>query len=174
MELKRGEKLVLPDWLRGALMDPFGEIMQEAEVISRLKATKLSVISVGDEVTKTLLKYNVEPTLAIFDLKSHRKKLEDSELTEHYKSMQIVRNPPKEITYDLWETVRKTINSGDHSAIKVDGEEDLAALPAIHFAALGSVLLFGVSDRGISFVIITNTIKAKAEGLLKSMELRQV
>ena len=120
------------------------------------------------------MKHNFEPDLAIFDLKSHRKKLEDSELTEHYKSAQAVKNPPKEITYDLWEAVHKAIGSGVHSAIKVEGEEDLAALPAIHFAALGSVLLFGIPDRGISFVTITNTVKIKADGLLQSMELKKI
>lgn len=170
MELKKGEALKLPDWLRPALADPFGKTLSEEETISELKDSKAYIITVGDETTKTLLRHKIEPDLAIFDLKTKRSETTDTILQKHYKTKSKVKNPQKMITYDLWVAIEQALKKRKEG-ISVDGEEDLAALPCIFFAEPGSIMLYGIPDVGISLVLINKSVKTKAENLMNQMEL---
>jgi hypothetical protein len=173
MELKKGESLVLPDWLRPALAGKFGDILSEEEVTERLKNSKTNIISIGDQVTATLLRHGIEPNLAIFDLKIHREPVKNSKLPGHYKDRLRVKNPQKEITYELWYAISKSINK-KKKAIQVDGEEDLSAMVCGYLADEGTVVLYGMPNTGISFVLIDKDIKSKIEKLLNQMEIKPV
>lgn len=48
----------------------------------------------------------------------------------------------------------------------VDGEEDLLALPAILFAPLGSLILYGHWQHGIIAVEVNEQMKKKTQNLL--------
>lgn len=168
MELKERESLELPDWLRGALAEPFGETLSEEHVIEKLKGQSAYIITVGDETTETMLKHGIEPNLAIFDLKTHRVDIKKSELPKHFGVKDTIKNPPKTITGALWESISSSLKK-KHSAIEVDGEEDLAALPCAYLAQDGAVLIYGIPDHGMSFSVIDKHIRSKAEKLLSDM-----
>lgn len=171
MELKKGQFLELPDWLRPALAQPFGTPMQEEQVIERLKGSDVYTITVGDETTKTLLRHGIEPNLAIFDLKTKRNEITDSELPKHYKKAKKVKNPQKRVTYELWHAIKAALKK-KREGIFVEGEEDLAALPCAEMAEEGAVMLYGIPNVGINFVLINKSVKAKVENLLSQMELK--
>ncbi len=171
MELNEGEVLELPDWLRGALTQPFGTTMSEDQVVEKLKNSEALVITVGDETTKTLLRHKMDPDLAIFDLKTHREEVKHSDLPKHFKVKEKVENPQKEITYGLWQAIATALKTKGHKAIQVEGEEDLAALPCVYLAPEGSIVIYGIPNVGLNLIEVNNGIRSKAEELMKQMEL---
>ncbi len=171
MKLKQGQFLFLPDWLRPALAQPFGTTMSEEETVKKLEKRDTYIITVGDETTKTLIRYGIEPNLAIFDLKTKRRETQDSELQKHYVTRERIKNPQKQITFDLWHAIEKSLKR-KKAAIQVNGEEDLAALPCAYMAKDGSVMLYGIPNVGISFVLIDNGVKAKVKNLIDQMEVK--
>ena len=174
MKLNEGEFLRLPDWLRGALAQPFGRAMSEDQVVEKLKTSQALIITVGDETTKTLLRYEMEPGLAIFDLKTHRQTVSHSDLPKHFKVKEKVENPQKEITYGLWQAIANALKTGNSKAIEVAGEEDLAALPCAYLAPEGSIVIYGIPNVGLNLIEVDSGIKSKAESLMAQMELVKV
>ncbi len=57
--------------------------------------------------------------------------------------------------------------------IEVDGEEDLAAIPAILMAPEGARVLYGMPGRGMVVVIVDSSARSKAKALLDLMEPRE-
>ena len=53
--------------------------------------------------------------------------------------------------------------------IVVDGEEDLATLPAILYAPLGSVVIYGQPNEGSVLVNVTSEMKLKIDKFMKQM-----
>ena len=63
----------LPDNLRDLLKTPMGKLVLENELIEILKDKKI-IVSVGDQVTYTILKYSIEPIFCIVDYQTRRGK----------------------------------------------------------------------------------------------------
>lgn len=171
MELKKGQSLILPDKLRKELVMPFGEAVSESELVSRLSAFNGYVISVGDETTLTMIRHGIKPGLAIFDLRTRRTVDVSKSMDAHYPKGEAVLNPPKTITYSLWKAIEKALEDGTRY-IRVDGEEDLAALPCAYLARIGSVLVYGLPGIGLDFTIVDESVKHKAGDLLSMMSLK--
>lgn len=140
----------------------------------KLKTSQALIITVGDETTKTLLRYEMEPGLAIFDLKTHRQTVSHSDLPKHFKVKEKVENPQKEITYGLWQAIANALKTGNSKAIEVAGEEDLAALPCAYLAPEGSIVIYGIPNVGLNLIEVDSGIKSKAESLMAQMELVKV
>ena len=62
---------VLPDFLRDELKKPIGRLVNEEELLNILPDEKF-IVSVGDQVTYTLLKHNIEPVFCVVDFKIKR------------------------------------------------------------------------------------------------------
>ena len=62
---------VLPDNLRDFLKEPIGQLVDEAKLISLLQNEKY-IVSIGDMVTYTILKNNIEPAFCIVDFITRR------------------------------------------------------------------------------------------------------
>ena len=56
---------VLPDKLRDLLKTPVGTLVDEEGLLELVRNEK-NLISIGDQVTYTLLKNNIEPSLNLF------------------------------------------------------------------------------------------------------------
>ena len=77
-----------------------------------------------------------------------------------------MENPPGCITNELWNSIDNSYKkiSKKRVIIEVDGEEDLATLPAILLAPNRDVtIIYGMPDKGVVVVkaIEENIIKAK-------------
>ena len=88
--------------------------------------------------------------------------------TEHTEKIKIfgkksvrIKNPPAHISYNLWNTVKNAFSNLEKNSlrIEVDGEEDLAALPAILFAPRDVTIIYGLPNKGV--VVVKSTIKNK-------------
>jgi len=65
---------VLPDKLRDKLKEPIGQLVDEEKLLKILKHEK-HVVSVGDQVTYTLLKHGISPIFCVVDFKVKRNKI---------------------------------------------------------------------------------------------------
>lgn len=80
------------------------------------------------------------------------------------------KNPPGHITKTLVlaisKAIKQYIRTGGKQIIKVVGEEDLAALPAILLAPLGSVVFYGQPGEGVVVVEVTEEEKGRLVDLI--------
>lgn len=169
--------LILPDSAREAMRVPLGPVVQEAQLAPLLKGAS-TLICVGDMVTLTLVRAGYDISLALFDYKTKRS--EERDFREILHGMEgdwvHVSNPPAMITRELWEAIRKAIagvKAGKNVRVEVEGEEDLAAIPAIILAPEGARVLYGMPDRGIVVVTVDPKARERARALLETMEPRE-
>lgn len=169
--------LVLSESFKEELRKPMGKVFKTVhKVIKFIKSIKpIMTIAVGDIIVDSMLKSGIEPDIKIIDFRSRRKKIKG---TLFYKDslsrgQSFFMNKPGTINLKtarkLKEIIQKTIFKKQKSWLVVDGEEDLLALPAILFAPLNSLVLYGHWQYGVIAVKITEEIKIKAFNLLKKI-----
>ncbi|MBU7044477.1 MAG: DUF359 domain-containing protein [Theionarchaea archaeon] len=120
----------------------------------------VKIIAIGDVVTENLLKVGITPTMYIVDGKSRRESVDsspDCDIT--------VRNPQSHITHELTEAIQK-----GYRRIYVEGEEDLAALPAILYADEHTLIIYGQPNEGIMVIRPTEENKQKVRETLALFE----
>ncbi len=127
-----------------------------------------TLITVGDVVTETVLRFGIVPKLSIVDLKTKRK-IPQSIQQDKFDKIIRVKNPPGTITKELWCSVEDAFKSNGNILIIVEGEEDLASLPAIYFSPKGSIILYGIPDEGIAVIESGDSIKTEIEKYIKDM-----
>lgn len=136
-----------------------GEIPLPYHVLKKmLKGEK--VIAIGDVVVENLLKVGIEPAMMIVDGRSLREPLGttiECDIT--------VKNPQSEITDELSEAIKK-----GYKKIFVEGEEDLASLPAILYADKNSLIVYGQPSEGIMVIRPTEENKKKVKKTLEYFE----
>lgn len=166
--------LALPAKLRPVLRKPFGVLYEGAgkDTIQKIApdlGSPTKLISVGDVTTFYLLESDIIPDVCVVDDRTKREPASDDVMlgTKHTAFTTIsVDNPPGVITEDLIDAIYNAITSDQHIRLFVRGEEDLAALPAILIAPIGSVVLYGQPNEGVVLVKITESKKDEIRSLL--------
>jgi hypothetical protein len=164
---------VLPDKLRDLLKTPVGKLVDEKGLIELLRNEK-HIISIGDQVTYTLLKYDIEPSFCVIDFKTKRGKCSKETvktLKSFGKKCVVVENPAGTISDDLISTVKLAIDNLDVGSLRIEvvGEEDLASLPAIYFAPPDATIIYGLPNKGVLVVKPTKEMKEKVREVLDEM-----
>jgi uncharacterized protein (UPF0218 family) len=108
-----------------------------------------TLITVGDVVTATALKFKIVPKLSIVDFKTKRNEMIPA-MPNRWDNNIKVRNAPGSISVELWNSIDIALKSKGNTLIEVDGEEDLASVPAILLAPEGAIVIYGVPDKGIA------------------------
>lgn len=174
--------LQLPTELRSAFKEPLGSVTTDVDdLLERVAETRVEhaegatapLIAVGDVVTYHLHMAGQEPDVALIDGRTEREAVEAEirrALTGIGETRIAVENPPGELSRDLLVALREAIDHSDRTVIEVDGEEDLAALPAIAAAPLGSSVVYGQPGAGMVHVPITGTTQSDARKLLSKFE----
>lgn len=162
--------LTLPDDLRGAFKDPLGPIHTDTD---RLR-TDLGepVIAVGDVVTRHLTRAGVRPDLAVLDWVTEREALAEHERPdiEGYEKRIDVTNPAAGLSEGLLCALRTGVERGEKTVIVVDGEEDLAVLPALVVAPSDASIVYGQPGEGMVHVPVDAAAQARARELLSKMD----
>jgi len=176
-----GLHISLPESLRPLLRKPFGVLYTGTggdavrSLVDDLDNPTI-LISVGDVTTFHLLESNIIPDILIVDDRTKRAPASSQVVygTKHKGFAEItVDNPPGVITEDLIGVISDAILSDKNVRIFVQGEEDLAALPAILMAPLNSVVLYGQPDKGVMLVRVTESIKAELKDLFDKILEKQ-
>lgn len=197
-EIDTNGRLIMPDFLIPELRKPLGKIIQAQDLKKVCEDRTIGfLITVGDMTTKHCLDAHLFPDLAIIDYKVGRKPFHD---TINYVQLQKVKpfkakrvkSGPGYISIQVRQAIREILarqgrrarqgrqerkESLLHSVIIVDGEEDLLALPAILYAPVGSVVLYGqpalrsthqsISISGIVHINVSYHVKRKVRKLME-------
>ncbi|VVB67861.1 Phosphopantetheine adenylyltransferase [Candidatus Norongarragalina meridionalis] len=160
---KSAKPFALNPGMRITLRRPFGRLFASAAeasgFIRRAKPTKL--VLVGDSTSRVLAK--MKPDVCVMDGKIMRKKVPRIRFGEKTIG---VRNPAGKVTRPLLSALRNALRGG-RVLVSVAGEEDLAVLPAVLFAPLGSLVVYGQPKRGLVIVAVDEAKKQQALGILR-------
>ncbi len=171
--------LRLPEELRSELKPPLGKLFkgrgQECIIpMQDLLASAPKVVAVGDVTTFCLLSSSGrKPDICIVDHKTKRMPVPDHVQQgigdlDSYERIE-VNNPPATLTSELVEVIRDLLAGDRRAKIVVDGEEDLATLPAILYAPLGSTVVYGQPNEGSVAVVVTPERKDYAKSIMDKM-----
>ena len=162
----------MPERMRAELSMPFGTMMQ-AEDLLRGIADCDRIIAVGDVVSSTLINKGVIPHLTVYDRRNERRELEVGvHPADHLRMPEtVVENPPGLITPGLVRAVKDGIEASDRNKVRVEGEEDLAALVCAAIAPAGSCLVYGLPGKGAVLVRTSTEVNEAAQRLIRSMEV---
>ncbi len=162
-----------PD-LRPELKEPMGRLYTDPAAL--LAAAGEPIVTVGDIVTYHLVEAGRVPDVALIDRRTERAAVDEEvaaaiggfDRTVH------VDNPPATLTADLLTALREGVaragEAGGSTLLEVDGEEDLATLPAILVAPEGASVVYGQPGEGMVLVEVGRDSTARARDLLSRME----
>ena len=158
--------LRLPDGMRSELKEPMGYVSPEVEE-DRLTGR---VVAVGDMVTYHLLGAGRTPDVAVVDGRTKREDVDD-EIVERWKEMRgaaRVENEPGTVSDALVDALRDAYREG--GLIEVEGEEDLAVLPAVALASDGDTVVYGQPGEGMVYVDVDEESRGYVLDILGRME----
>ena len=147
MQLKLDKDIVIPPKFRQIFSQTPDVLITKESQIEFLSSKIL--VTVGDVVTATAIRYKIIPKLSIVDFKTKRDEILPS-MPNKWDRRISVRNEPGSISVDLWNSIETAFKSKGNTLIEVDGEEDLASIPAILMAPDGAIVIYGVPDKGIA------------------------
>ncbi|MFC7140797.1 GTP-dependent dephospho-CoA kinase family protein [Halosimplex aquaticum] len=164
--------LELQPALRSALKDPFGPVSTDTSAV--LAESGGPLVTVGDIVTYHTLAADHVPDVAFVDERTERAAV-DEEVSEAIEDSQFdrvvrVENPPGTLTAALLEALADALTTGERTLVRVDGEEDLAALPAIAAIEEGASVLYGQPGEGVVHVSVDADTRERVVGLLERMD----
>lgn len=164
--------VTLQQSLRGELKEPFGPLYTDAETL--LTDVTGPLLAVGDIVTYHLVRTGQVPDVALVDGHTKRSAVEDhvQEAIDSGVFDREVRvsNPPATLSADLLTALRDALDADGSTIVVVDGEEDLAALPAIVAAPTGASVVYGQPDEGMVLVACDAETVDEVRDLLARMD----
>ena len=173
--------LSLPDDLRNELKEPLGSIYTDADEL--LAAAALGhgggpLVAVGDVVTYHLLAAGHAPAVALVDEKTERAAVDDevaealAEARAHtFTRVVEVDNSAATLSEELLRALADAIDRAPETTmIAVDGEEDLAALPAVLAIPETGGVVYGQPGEGMVLVDPDDASRERARELLGAME----
>ena len=179
-------ELQLPEQLRPSLQKPFGELLLGEgsgvlkKIKSKLKKLKpIYLICVGDIVTELLVKNDFKADIYIVDFRVERKprftSLKELGFASKQKLVRLSNRAgiiTKELAKQIQDVMVKLSLEKPAPVILVDGEEDLAVLPAVLAAPLKSVILYGQPKQGVVLVEVSESKKEETHDLLVKFKQR--
>lgn len=162
--------------LRPEFKEPLGPI--ETDPAALLAAADPPLVTVGDIVTYHVLQAGRTPEVALIDDRTQRSAVDDAiqaALTDHAEQFDRhveVRNPAGTLTAALLEALRAAVARApaESTLLEVDGEEDLAALPAVYLVEPGGSVVYGQPDEGMVHVTVDAAVTDRVQELLARMD----
>lgn len=165
------QSLTMPSTLRDSLKQPLGNLITDLSTLPSYIDKSSQIISIGDVVSLDLIKSEFTPTLAIIDFQTKRRPIEPSIINTYFKS------PKYQITNSagainprfgdlLMQILSEATTPNDMRILKVDGEEDLLALPTLLLSPLGTSVVYGLPGVGMCIVQVNSDIKNLAKNYL--------
>jgi len=172
-----GKTFCLPDIMRKEMRKQYGVLYpgdgkKTTEQILSAMGNPKKLITIGDITTFNMLQCGRIPDISVVDEKTQREAVSNNIIKgirhSNFKTLR-VSNPPGFVTVELISMLSEAIDSDVPVQIMVDGEEDLAALPAIILAPISSVVLYGFPNKGAIMVKVTSEIKNQICNMLNRM-----
>ncbi|WP_434521351.1 GTP-dependent dephospho-CoA kinase family protein [Halorubrum sp. AS12] len=175
--------LTLPESLRDAFKEPLGPVTTDIsallEAVDETRERHASpeersprLIAVGDVVTYHLREAGRAPDAALVDGKTEREAVREeieTALAATEERRIAVKNPAAGLSRALLDALAEALATDEPVTIEVAGEEDLAALPAMLAAPLGSTVVYGQPGEGMVRVAITPETRQRARELFEGL-----
>lgn len=150
------------------LKRPFGMLVLEKDItkqkiLSMLEGAK-KIITVGDATTERLISFGITPDIAVIDGLERRSR-RDHSINYHAKEM-VCNNPAGTISKEAVHVLQIALETPPPISVKVQGEEDMLALPLFTIAPKDSAVLYGQPLEGIVLVYITEEKQNQAKDLM--------
>ena len=160
----------LPEGERHRFKDPLGPLFTDTEAL--LQAAGRPIIAVGDVVTAHLGRVGYTPTLALVDDRTEREAVAAGVREDRPAAgtVETVENPAATITRELVAAIEAGLDREGSTRIEVDGEEDLAVLPAILVAPSGATVVYGQPGEGMVAVSVTQETRERCLELLTHLD----
>jgi GTP-dependent dephospho-CoA kinase len=150
------------------LKRPFGTLVLEKDVTKQKIVSMLEgankIISVGDATAERLISFGITPDIAVID-GVERRSLRDHTINYYAKEM-VCTNPAGTISKEAVHVLQSALETPSPVIVKVQGEEDMLALPLFSMAPKGSAVLYGQPLEGIVLVNITEEKQKEAKDLM--------
>lgn len=164
--------------LRKELKSPLGLLISGSfEETSRTlkkiieKEKPVKIIFVGDVVSETMIKNGVYPQVLVVDNKVLREPIKPIEVKVD--RTLYVKNPPGMLTEDAWAVMKEALKLDGLTKVLVDGEEDLLTMVAVLCAPKNSLVVYGLPNRGMVVVEVTEKTIGKVRHVVDAMEVCQ-
>ncbi len=160
----------LPTALRGELKEPLGPVYTDATAL--LADAGEPLIAVGDVVTYHLLGADRRPDVALVDGMTEREEA-DAEVRAAAEGFDVrveVGNPAGTLTRELLVELAAAVARDRPTLLVVDGEEDLAALPAVAIAPDGAAVVYGQPGEGMVLATVDAEARASVRALLEKLD----
>lgn len=159
--------------LRSELKEPLGPIYTDTDDL--LADCSRPIVTVGDVVTCHLLDAGETPDVALVDEQTKRSAVDETvaetiATAEGFDRELTVVNPAATLTEDLLSALVAAIDSDERTLIRVDGEEDLAALPATAVVPDGASVVYGQPGEGMVLATVDEQSRAHVRDLLGRMD----
>lgn len=165
----------LPTALRSELKEPLGPIFTDTDAL--LDAAGSPLFCIGDVVTHHVIAAGHTPAVALVDDRTERSAVDDEIARtvaefDGFDRTVTVGNPAATLTGDL---LRELVSAIDRAVetttlIEVDGEEDLATVPAVVVAPDGAGAVYGQPGEGMVLVTVEDTVREQCWNLLSRMD----
>lgn len=155
----------LPNTERDAFKDPLGPIYEDADAL--LADAGPPIVAVGDVVTYHLAAAGAIPSVSIVDGATEREPIAEAvERGLPAADREVaVENPAGSLTEPLLEALATALSATGSTLLRVDGEEDLAALPAVMMAPEGGSVVYGQPGEGMVLVAVTSANRDRVRDL---------
>ncbi|WP_435347825.1 GTP-dependent dephospho-CoA kinase family protein [Haloarchaeobius sp. HRN-SO-5] len=160
--------LTLPTELRSAFKEPLGPVETDADVL--LASVTGPLVTVGDIVTYHLVEAGRQPDVALVDERTKRAPVDEAVRDAVVNPDLTVSNPAGTVTEELVVAIRDSLADGTATTIFVEGEEDLATLPAVLLAPDGASVVYGQPGEGMVHVRVTPESRARMRALVERMD----
>lgn len=161
--------------LRQELKNPLGTLLRGTPKQTMKQLTELIlkekpkfIISVGDMVSRSMLKHGIQPQIIIVDNKIMREKSEPIKMTASKRVS--IKNPAGTLTPETWRVINRALKQKQPVQVLVEGEEDLLTLVAISEAPEGSLVVYGQPHEGVVAVKADKKTKERVQQVVETME----
>jgi uncharacterized protein (UPF0218 family) len=165
----------LPERLRAELKTPAGALHTDAETL--LGAAGGPLFTVGDVVTHHVIRAGETPDVALVDDRTERSEVDATVARtiaefDGFDREQSAPNPAGALSAELLSALVAAVERApeESALLVVDGEEDLAALPAIAVAPAGASVVYGQPGEGMVLVTVDGEVRAEMTDLLSRMD----
>lgn len=168
------QQFILPEKYREEFRKPIGNVVSSIDEAIQLIGDKCC-IAVGDVVSLSLYKKNHQGLVSIVDLKTRREPMteESLQLLHSFTPSTHVQNSAgmveKEAVNVVLESLQHGLQDNIPQTIVVQGEEDLLVIPAVLFAPLETMILYGQFDQGVVVVRVTEQKKEEMVELVQKL-----
>lgn len=174
--------LTLPESLRDTFAEPMGPVTTDVDaLLAAIEETRTrhgqadgrpQLIAVGDVVTYHLRGAGRVPDVAVIDGRTEREAVRDeieAALATADGRRIAVENSAAGLSGDLLAGLAAALADDGRVTVEVTGEEDLATLPAVLTAPLGSTVVYGQPGDGMVRVAVTAETRAEARDLFDAL-----